>query len=58
MFEDFFSKVIELCREWKFVKRERIITDSILIETGSLLDSIFLKKLSEPVLPSGEDNKS
>jgi len=58
VFEDFFSKVIELCRESGLVKGERIITDSTLIEADASLDSMVIKKSSEPVLPSGEDNKT
>jgi hypothetical protein len=58
VFEDFFSKVIELCRESGLVKGERIIIDSTLIETDASLDFMVIKKSSELVLPPGEDNKT
>lgn len=55
VFEDFFSKILDLCRQAGLVKGERIITDSILIDADASLDSMVIKESIEPKLQSADN---
>ncbi len=58
VFESFFDEVIELCRKLGLVKGERVITDSTLIEADASLNSMAIKKASEPFSKQEKDNNT
>jgi hypothetical protein len=45
VFERFFSKVVEKCRDYGLVSGKRVITDSTLIDADASLDSMIAKDL-------------
>jgi len=44
VFEKFFNKVVEKCREYGLVKGERVMTDSTLIDADASLESNSCKR--------------
>jgi transposase len=58
VFEGFFDKVIGICRKLGLVKGGRVITDSTLIEADASLDSMVIKKASEPLSQQEKDNNT
>jgi transposase len=49
IFEIFFDKVVEVCKETGLVKGQRIITDSTLIEADASLDSMVARDTSQEI---------
>jgi transposase len=49
IFEIFFDKVVEVCKETVLVKGQRIITDSTLIEADASLDSMVARDTSQEI---------
>lgn len=47
VFEKFFNKVVEKCREYGLVKGERVMTDSTLIDADASLESIVAKDIEK-----------
>lgn len=47
VFEKFFDKVVDLCKDYGLVKGERIITDGTLIEANASIESMVSRNPSE-----------